>query len=1058
MDPIMLHKPHDAASHCVNDRALGPIVHGCRDDFDLTKAFQQLVLSIIPSIIFMLVAAIQLARQARQPRLLGAAKPSAMQRFAAASLIASATALAVATYLQEYGGSLPREAAVASAAASGILVVLMVFGRTISMQPSSATCVYLSVLVLCDMIQVRTSWLEGQWRFSTMVTARGASALWLLCLEAQNKQKGMAISDTAEINPEPSSSVISKSFCWWLNELIRRGYSEELSADDLYPLDEQLETEKYQSRFFLAYKANNAKPGKTKSRPWALIRTLISTINTGLLSPVPARLALSAFSFAQPFFIKSMLDNLQASNTPSSSVSLTYVALIAFVNVGTAVSTGLYWYYHQRALVALRACLVTAIYRKTIRKKTYSSENSAAITLMNSEVNLVQTGVYCMHEFWASLVETAIASWLLQRQIGTAFAAPLLVVISCTALAFSAGHFASKRQGAWMDVLGRRVGLTSLVIPNLSAIKMSGMGSQVGRLIQLAREKEISVANRFRLLMVFSATISFVPIIMSPIITFTVAGGSLTITKVFTSLAFINLICNPLVQVLQFAPSLLAAMTSLGRIQDYLDSDGHDEAAAMSGTYTDGDDAQFASEGAIESRDALVTFDRAKLSWVSTKWTVENISFKIAAGSQTLMAGPVGSGKTTACLGLLEETPYFEGTVHLERGARVAYCSQDPFILNGTIQENIAGFSEFDVAWYNEVVECCQLLDDFKTLPQRDQTNVGSKGIALSGGQRKRICLARAAYARPEIALLDDVFGGIDTHTAREIEQKVFSRNGLFRRMKTAVLLCSQSTHQASMFDEVVILRDGEAKWKGPPSALPSEYGIARKSDSKDNDTKRDVEGVEDAPTSAKKVASPPNERVMRPPGGFANYQLYFGAIGQRMVISFSVLVAVSAFLYSTSSLWLEQWIQHQDDKAKEAFYFRFYWGLQIASVLIISVYFSFYQTIMGPKASSRLHFGTLKSIIEAPLDYYTTVDSSVPTGYMSQDMSILDNQFTNSFANMCVTALSTSFQSILISIASPLILAAYPVFAGILFMIQKIYLRTATQLRFLALETRDPL
>jgi ABC-type multidrug transport system fused ATPase/permease subunit len=1044
------------AMQCINDDTMGPIVRGCRDEFDFTRTFEQIFLSLFPSIVFILAAATRITHLSKRPHFIVKLKLPAAKGIVALALFALNILLAIATCLRSYGGKYPVQTAAVAAAASGALIPLLSFEHSKSLKPSTAICVFLSVSLLCDAVQIRTSFLSEETPFSAILIAIAAFKFLLLLLEGKNKQN-LLPPETGSLSPEGTSSPIGKCFFWWLNELLRRGYTEQLEAGDLYPLDKQLDAEKYQARFFLAYKANLSNGQDTKAKPWLLIRALVSTLNSGLVAPIPARIANGVFAFSQPFFINSMLTYLQADSTSTSnSVSFAYVGIIGFLYVGSAVSSGIYWYYHQRALLGIRSCLVTAIYRKTIYRKTYSSENSAAITLMNSEVNIVQSGLYSFHEFWASVIETAVASWLLQRQIGAAFVSPLIIVTLCTVLVFGTGKFASKRQGQWMESLGKRVGLTSLVIPNLPAIKMSGLGSQVGLLIQLSREREISVANRFRILLAFSATISFVPIVLAPIVTFTLSRGSLSISKVFTSLAFINLLCNPFIRVLQNAAQLLAAITSLGRIQKFLDSEAHDEAGSID-KYSD----EIAQERA-QTEGAFVVLKEASFSWTNAKRSVENVSFSIMRGSQTLVAGPVGSGKTTLCLGILKETPYAEGFVHLKTESRLAYCSQDPFILNGTIRENIVGFADYETDWYNKVVECCQLVEDFNNLAQRDQTKVGSRGIALSGGQRKRIGLARAVYSRPEIAILDDVFGGIDTNTTRELERRVFSHDGIFRQMETAVLLCSQSTDQAVLFDDVVVLRDGAVTWCGSPIELPFEYGIVQKAATEAQDSTNDknisIENNEMRNITAKTTSTPPDGRVLRLPGGFANYRFYFSAVGFKAIALYFVLVLVASFLFSSSALWLELWVQHQNDDTKESFYFRMYWALQLTCVAALSVYIVFCENVMSPRASSKLHFGTLKAIFGAPLDYYTTVDSSVPTGYMSQDMSVLDTTFTNVFANTVVSIFITGFQSVIIGLASPLILVAYPVVWGMLYFVQKVYLRTSTQLRFLAMETREPL
>lgn len=69
----------------------------------------------------------------------------------------------------------------------------------------------------------------------------------------------------------------------------------------------------------------------------------------------------------------------------------------------------------------------------------------------------------------------------------------------------------------------------------------------------------------------------------------------------------------------------------------------------------------------------------------------------------------------------------------------MAYCSQTPWIYEGTIRDNIVGCSELDNPWYQSVLRCCDLDEDIGRMPDGDAAAVGSGGSKLSGGQRQRI-------------------------------------------------------------------------------------------------------------------------------------------------------------------------------------------------------------------------------------------------------------------------------------------------------------------------------
>jgi ABC-type transport system involved in cytochrome bd biosynthesis fused ATPase/permease subunit len=86
----------------------------------------------------------------------------------------------------------------------------------------------------------------------------------------------------------------------------------------------------------------------------------------------------------------------------------------------------------------------------------------------------------------------------------------------------------------------------------------------------------------------------------------------------------------------------------------------------------------------------------------------------------------------------------------------VAYASQLPWLQHDTIKGNILFGAPFEQDRYDAVVEACALRADFKQFEAGDQTEIGEKGISLSGGQKARVALARAVYSRAKTVLLDD--------------------------------------------------------------------------------------------------------------------------------------------------------------------------------------------------------------------------------------------------------------------------------------------------------------
>ena len=137
---------------------------------------------------------------------------------------------------------------------------------------------------------------------------------------------------------------------------------------------------------------------------------------------------------------------------------------------------------------------------------------------------------------------------------------------------------------------------------------------------------------------------------------------------------------------------------------------------------------------------------------------------RIEKGELVGISGPIGSGKSTLLSAILNEVPYYSGTVR--KNGRIAYVGHEPFIINATVKENVLFGLPFDRQKYNSSVDMACLVKDFQILKDGDETIIGENGSTLSGGQKARISLARALYSDSDIYLLDDPLSAIDSKLA----------------------------------------------------------------------------------------------------------------------------------------------------------------------------------------------------------------------------------------------------------------------------------------------------
>ena len=227
-------------------------------------------------------------------------------------------------------------------------------------------------------------------------------------------------------------------------------------------------------------------------------------------------------------------------------------------------------------------------------------------------------------------------------------------------------------------------------------------------------------------------------------------GVNLDSQTAFTTMAILSMVTHPANMVMTFVPRAVAALSGFERIQAFLlqDSLEADRATLPKGAVSNL--SSDLASGQLKSPTAAIRVKQVKIG--REQLVLDNINIDVAAGSLTIISGPTGSGKSTLLRAILGEVVPAHGTISLST-QKIAYCAQRPWLPNGTIKEAIYGATDNCEAsigdherWYHEVLNICSLTHDLDSLPDGDQTEIGSRGLNLSGGQRLRVvCFLRTA-------------------------------------------------------------------------------------------------------------------------------------------------------------------------------------------------------------------------------------------------------------------------------------------------------------------------
>lgn len=569
-------------------------------------------------------------------------------------------------------------------------------------------------------------------------------------------------------------------------------------------------------------------------------------------------------------------------------------------------------YLHHRMRSMVRSILIVEIYRKATVARIDTGHNSAALTLMSTDMERINLGLRSIHDVWASFIQAALASWMLYMQLGAVFVAPIALVLVCVVALGVLMKLTGDSQRAWMAKVQERVGLTATVIGSMKSLKMSALSSIVRDFVQKLRVDELAAGTRFRRIVILAALFGFMPLLIGPPLTFAFSRQQMDATKIYTSLSYLLLLTNPLNLIFQSIPELMSGLACLGRVQSFLENaDRVTSRIDSEATLDASEKAPFshpAPTGHGSTCPPSISIENGTFGWQPGKSNLRDINISVPAGSLTVIVGNVASGKSTLCQAMLREIPFSEGRLRFSvEVSHIGYCHQTPFLFNGSIKDNIIGFSAFNSARYAEIIAATALTVDLGLLPQGDDTNVGSDGITLSGGQKQRIALARALYVDANLFILDDVFSGLDANTEDQVCRRVFGQNGLLHRRNATTVLCTNSHKQLISADHVIVLDQGKIVDQGSLSDVWSTSNYVRTLSTSFSDqgdalsnaplTLEDVPPKGQMNLSDKENTTPvlptSGSGLKRQMGDAIAYKHYFKSIGVPMAISSIILAAL---------------------------------------------------------------------------------------------------------------------------------------------------------------------
>ena len=418
---------------------------------------------------------------------------------------------------------------------------------------------------------------------------------------------------------------------------------------------------------------------------------------------------------------------------------------------------------------------------------------------------------------------------------------------------------------------------------------------------------------------------------------------------------------------------------------------------------------------------SLMLKDTRKI--MSDEGYLKNINLTVKQGEFICIIGEVGSGKSSLIQAILNNMIILQkNNTKIIVNGKISYVGQEAWIQNNTVQNNILFYRPYNAEKYQKILNLCELNQDLNALPGGDLTEIGEKGVNLSGGQKARISLARAMYCDNDIYILDDPISALDAHVGKNIMHNCIEG---YLKGKTRILV-THALQYTSFADSIYYLKNGEIQWEGTYNELINQkfYSeFAEKINSKIKEKKETEDNIKEEKNSKNK-SSKVNANISLNKGtikritkdetkeiGKINkkvYLSYYSYVGGMNFFSVLLLTLLSwQGLRIMSDLWLGYWSEHQGERSN-SFFFIIY-GLTAMGGSLFNYLRTRVITSGSINCSTKLHNEMVISLIKAPINlFHDTVPKGQIFNRLSKDLPTVDTYTMYWF--MTLTAFGSSF------------------------------------------------
>lgn len=715
--------------------------------------------------------------------------------------------------------------------------------------------------------------------------------------------------------------------------------------------------------------------------------------------------------------------------------------------------------------------------------------NGRIVNLMSTDTYRVDQASGFFHMIWTAPVGILITTALLLVNLSYSALPGLGLILVAMPLLGRAVKTLFRRRVAINKVTDQRVSLTQEILQGVRFVKYFGWETSFLARIQSIRKREIHSIQI--LLTIRNAILSVgmsMPVFASMIsfITYSQVHPTLDPAPIFSSLALFNSMRIPLNFLPLVIGQVIDANVSIKRIQEFLlaeeaeesatwdyeakdaivmkdadftwerhpttesdDPNGDDAAKKASANKADAKKERRNSKqkrnsvpGAQETNGSATPSDAATVVEEEKPFEIKGLNLTFGRNELVAVIGSVGSGKSSLLAALAGDMRRTNGEVVM--GASRAFCPQYAWIQNASVRANIIFGKTFKRSWYNEVVDACALRPDLDMLPHGDATEIGERGITVSGGQKQRMNIARAIYFDADIVLMDDPLSAVDAHVGKHIMDNAIC--GLLRNK--CRILATHQLHVLDRCDRIVWVEEGRVLAVDTfPNLMANNEGFQQlmkttaKHEEQEEEKEIAEEEVKEVVKETKKDLKKKKAAALMQVEERATKSVSWGVWIAYIKAGGGIWVGPLVFLLLVlsqganivTSLWLSFWTSNKFGYSEGA-YIGAYAAFGFSQALFMFL-FSFSVSVFGTEAGKKMLHNAITRVLRAPMSFFDTTPLGRITNRFSKDIDVMDNTLTDAMRMYFITlAMIISVFILIISYYYYYAIALGPLFLFFLF------------------------